>query len=708
MPVRTALAVALVLFLAPPAIAQDAAPDATAADLLALDRALEVLQDDARRQALAEAISSLRSPPQAAADPPPAGPLETLTEGIGRTVAALPGRDRLLGLKRDIGRALAEGRTRIAAGRPLLPPGSDLALALPGWGLALAVWIAAGWATAGRRDRIAARACAARTWGSSLFLALRHAVLSLVPVLCAAAATALWPFALRLDGAAAGTFLLPAMTGLAAGLALAMLGWLYLLVALAARRPSVPRPRPLVGWTAATATAARLVAGPAGRAALGPGIASLASLAIDLVAAVLALLAIHAERPAIRFLLDAPSATPAADPPTATERAMAAIARNWHRLAAAFVLLNLLARLGSGARGDGFLLSAGLSVAALLAAFALTLGVERAHAALLARMGRTGPESLRLALAMRTGHVLRMAVQAGIFLAALTAVLSAWGLEPLRWSTGQGAPVLRPLAAIAAVILAVWLVRAVIDALAAWSLSRHPSGSASPSARARTLVPLLRNAALVALAVIGTILVLSNLGLDVTPLLAGAGVAGLAIGFGAQQLVRDVITGLFLIAEDAIAVGETVEAAGKTGTVEGLTIRTLRLRDGDGALHSIPFSSVTTLRNTSRGYGVYTVSAALAPGADVDAALAALRDVASETAADPAFAGIALAPFDLWGVDQISPTGIIIKGTLRTAPGKQWALGREVNRRLTERLRAQGIPLAGSSRATAFGIPGAP
>jgi len=202
MPVRTALAVALVLFLAPPAIAQDAAPDSTAADLLALDRALEVLQDDARRQALAEAISSLRSPPQAAADPPQAGPLETLTEGIGRTVATLPGRDRLLGLKSDIGRALAEGRTRIAAGRPLLPPGSDLALALPGWGLALAVWIAAGWATDGRRDRIAARACATRTWGSSLFLALRHAVLSLVPVLCAAAATALWPFALRLDGAA--------------------------------------------------------------------------------------------------------------------------------------------------------------------------------------------------------------------------------------------------------------------------------------------------------------------------------------------------------------------------------------------------------------------------------------------------------------------------------------------------------------------------
>src|SRR5690606_20011525 len=139
--------------------------------------------------------------------------------------------------------------------------------------------------------------------------------------------------------------------------------------------------------------------------------------------------------------------------------------------------------------------------------------------------------------------------------------------------------------------------------------------------RVRTLLPLLRNIVFVALSVITVIAVLANLGVDVTPLLAGAGVVGLAIGFGSQQLVQDVITGMFILFEDTIAIGDVIDTGDRAGVVEALTIRTVRIRDADGALHSIPFSQIKALKNRSRDYGVYTVKLSLDYATDIDAAM---------------------------------------------------------------------------------------
>ena len=123
------------------------------------------------------------------------------------------------------------------------------------------------------------------------------------------------------------------------------------------------------------------------------------------------------------------------------------------------------------------------------------------------------------------------------------------------------------------------------------------------SARLRTLLPLLRSALLITIVVVAGLMVLSEIGINIAPLLAGAGIIGVAIGFGSQKLVQDLITGIFLLLENAMQVGDTVTVSGLSGTVENLSVRTIRLRAGDGSVHIIPFSSVTSVTNINRGLG---------------------------------------------------------------------------------------------------------
>ena len=204
----------------------------------------------------------------------------------------------------------------------------------------------------------------------------------------------------------------------------------------------------------------------------------------------------------------------------------------------------------------------------------------------------------------------------------------------------------------------------------------------------------------IALSIITVIAVLANIGVNVAPLLAGAGVIGLAVGFGSQQLVQDVITGMFILFEDTISIGDWVDTGDRAGTVEQLTIRTLRLRDGQGALHSIPFSSVKAIKNSSRGYGVYIVEFKVAYHSDLDQVIAIMREVGAEIAVDPQFQRNIIIPFELWGVDQFAPDGIIIKGAIRTKPLMQWGVGREFNRRLKKRMDEAGVSYAPSTITT--------
>jgi moderate conductance mechanosensitive channel len=213
------------------------------------------------------------------------------------------------------------------------------------------------------------------------------------------------------------------------------------------------------------------------------------------------------------------------------------------------------------------------------------------------------------------------------------------------------------------------------------------------SGRARTLLPLMRTATLVLLVSVSSLMVLSELGLNIAPLLAGAGVVGLAIGFGAQTLVKDVITGLFILFEDTVALGDVIEVGGLSGAVEAISIRTLKLRGYNGTLHTVPFSAVTTVSNMTKDFSYHVLDISVAYESDPDQVMAALQQLAEEMRAEPRFSRAILAPLEIAGLDQFQDSAILIKARIRTRPGQQWLVGRELNRRIKLRFAELGIEI---------------
>ena len=196
------------------------------------------------------------------------------------------------------------------------------------------------------------------------------------------------------------------------------------------------------------------------------------------------------------------------------------------------------------------------------------------------------------------------------------------------------------------------------------------------------------------------LIVLSELGINIAPLLAGAGVVGLAIGFGAQTLVKDVITGIFILAEDTVAVGDVVDLGGHIGVVEAMTLRSIRLRDHTGAVHTIPFSAVSTVMNMTRDFGYAVFDIGIAYSEDLDRVIDLLRKLGDEMRQDKAFARDIREPIEVMGINRFADTAVIIRVRLKTAPGKQWGVEREFNRRLKRLFEEHGI-----ARANAAAVP---
>jgi small-conductance mechanosensitive channel len=176
---------------------------------------------------------------------------------------------------------------------------------------------------------------------------------------------------------------------------------------------------------------------------------------------------------------------------------------------------------------------------------------------------------------------------------------------------------------------------------------------------------------------------MANLGINVAPFLAGAGVVGLAIGFGSQQLVQDVITGLFIIIEDTLSIGDWVVLdSGHAGTVEGLTIRTLRLRDGKGFVHSVPFGQIKAVTNQSRQFAYAFFSVQFTYDTDVDKAIELIREAGHSISDDPFLKYNLQGPLDVFGVDKMDLNGVVLTAQFRTVSGGQYAVSRAFNQRL--------------------------
>jgi moderate conductance mechanosensitive channel len=293
-----------------------------------------------------------------------------------------------------------------------------------------------------------------------------------------------------------------------------------------------------------------------------------------------------------------------------------------------------------------------------------------------------------------------------IWSVGLVAILAVWGIDSVGWFTaGTGAEIVGSIISIAVVIAiaaAVW--EFTSSWIARYLASYDENGeSVERSARIRTLLPLLRNAFLVFLVGVVGLTIMAELGINIAPLLAGAGIIGLAIGFGSQALVRDIITGLFILIEDTISVGEVVTVGPHTGVVEAMSIRAVRLRDLSGSVHTVPWSDVTSVINLTKDFSFYMMEIGVAYREDVDAVIEVLKGVGADLQSDPPFGRHMLAPLEILGLDAFRDNAVVIKARLKTVPLQQWATGREFNRRMKRRFDELGIEIPFPHRTIYFG-----
>ena len=241
-------------------------------------------------------------------------------------------------------------------------------------------------------------------------------------------------------------------------------------------------------------------------------------------------------------------------------------------------------------------------------------------------------------------------------------------------------------------------------ALVSWVDYRlNPDFGSSPTARETTLLTLLRNAATIALFVIILMFVLAELGVDIAPLIASAGVLGLAIGFGAQKLVQDIITGIFIQFENAINVGDVVTLGGTTGSVEKLTIRSVTLRDVQGAVHVIPFSSVDMVSNYVKDFSFYVCDLGIAYRESVEDGKAAMLD-AFEELRQTEHAPFIRGDLEWFGVQALGDSAVVLRARIKCDPGKQWAIGRAYNEICKRILDARGIEIPFPHQTIYFGV----
>jgi len=223
--------------------------------------------------------------------------------------------------------------------------------------------------------------------------------------------------------------------------------------------------------------------------------------------------------------------------------------------------------------------------------------------------------------------------------------------------------------------------------------------------RGRTIAQLLRSVGRAVVLVLALLTTL-NLFVNIGPLLAGAGIIGLAVSFGAQSLVKDFLSGFFILLENQFAVGDVIEVGGKSGVVERMTLRVVVLRDVEGTMHIVPNGEIKTVSNRTRGWARAVVDVGVAYGEDVDRALAVVRDEAARFSTDPAWAAQLQGPLEVPGVESLGESSVVIRTLIRTEPGSQWNAGREFRRRLKIRFDREGIEIPFPQRQVRVQIQG--
>lgn len=297
------------------------------------------------------------------------------------------------------------------------------------------------------------------------------------------------------------------------------------------------------------------------------------------------------------------------------------------------------------------------------------------------------------------------AVSLVYFLILLTLV-HVWGFNLFEligsWFSDEAWARLKNAATVVAVSFLIWelistLIENYLDAI-------DDTGTRiERSARSRTLLPLVRTFLFLVICTVVTLTTLSTLGVDVTPVLAAAGVIGIAIGFGSQKLVQDIINGLFILFQDTIAVGEVVDVAGHSGVVEHISVRTIGLRDLSGRAHTIPFSEVTTITNHTKDFAYAELNIGVGYREDVDEVIEVIRQIGAELETDPVHAENILETIQVLGVDQFADSAVIIKARIKTRPMTQWSVKRGFNRLMKYRFDELDIEIPFPHQTLYFG-----
>jgi small conductance mechanosensitive channel len=380
-----------------------------------------------------------------------------------------------------------------------------------------------------------------------------------------------------------------------------------------------------------------------------------------------------------------------------------AVARNrfadiWHLLAVLYLFAGWAVSALQISDGYAYLLRFTATTIAVLGAAKLA---ELATDRLLSRVLRVEPDLTGRYPGLegrvnRYTPVLRTLIHAAIWAVGLVVLLQLWGLGAFDWFQ-QGRLGARVVSAIASVLVTLVLALIVWESVNS-AINRHldnlsRDAEVARTARVRTLLPMLRTALLIAIILVVSLIILNELGVNIAPLLAGAGVIGIAVGFGSQKLVQDVITGIFLLAEDAIAVGDVVNVGGQGGVVEALSIRSIRLRSIDGTVHIVPFSAVTTVSNMTKDFAFALFDIGVAYGEDTDRVVEVLRELGAEMRDEPRWANVIREPLEVLGVNAFLDSAVVIRCRFRTNPGSQWAVSREFNRRYKKRFDEVGIEI---------------
>jgi small conductance mechanosensitive channel len=380
----------------------------------------------------------------------------------------------------------------------------------------------------------------------------------------------------------------------------------------------------------------------------------------------------------------------------------------WHWLAIAYTLLLLASWLVRAEGGFGFLLQAtGFSVVSVV----LGLVTLRLLSQFLRRGFGIGKAlELRFPLLEARANRYLPYIQRGlavlVYAVVFLAVLQSWGLGTFAWFyEGAGRVLgigLLKIVVIVCVAVAIWEIVSVwVEGYLAEK--DHDGNVQVRTARTRTLLGVARRALLVALSVVTTLMVLTEVGMSITPLLTAAGVLGLAVGFGAQKLVQDVITGVFILLEDLFVVGDVIKVGETAGLVEAISIRNVRLRDFGGVVHTIPFSAINTVSNLTKEFSYYVFDVGVAYRENVDEVMEVMKQVGAELQGDAEVGPLILAPLEVVGVDRFADSAVVIKARIKTLPIKQWSVGRAYNRRLKIRFDELGIEIPFPHQTVYFG-----